>query len=801
MIAIRMEHTATLLANGNVLVAGGIDGSDYIQQSEIYDPSTGTWSATGNMITWRGRHTATLLGNGKVLVAGGYHIFGGGGTYLTESEIFDPISGLWSATGNMITGRGNHTATLLGNGKVLVAGGYNGSVYLSQSEIYDPSTGVWNATGNMITSRRYHTSTLLGNGKVLVAGGYNGSNLSQSEIYNPAGEILLSHDSSLSADKAYAKISLDSGNPVIAWADKRPNTGNFSESTLSTDWNVYMQKFDATTGAPQWPSASTTGGYTSPYSVMDIRVDTSAGIYGTHYSGKPAVGITDTLGSSKRVVVGFEDNRSVTGASSGYCGYSNTSEQVRICAQSYDIAQQSIEQDLSWGVNFFASATSTPAINVQVAVAEHDGFQIEEISNAQSWTGCTGDCSVTPEEQKVSFTSGRINPPPSDIIGNMTFRRYLVKFTRTGGSATISYDNTGVNSRLSLETLTEPVTDGIDTVPGIATYSATPNTYVFPSLSLESATDDLVAFFVDSDQDTIEYRYCDRSEAVSTCSNSDDWDSNSGAGLGWQSGSTFTDLTSGYTGTCEVFSLWSVGDGPVMIDWDNELLGGGGSASLVQNDFEWFVDTTSTTLTDAWPAGDVDIGENTALTQIPATYLPLKAGEKVRVQMNFEVQVGVCGGDLAAGSQRFQLQYAQGESCTTASGWEPIGNVGEDKAWRLYDNTSIATSSADVRQISTSTSGAEGLYSEGVPTALNPNTVAASQISEWDWPVEYNSASENTSYCFRMVKDDGNLNATVFDSYNSDSYPFLTTDPGTEPLMKHGKFFQNDVLRGFYWAN
>src|SRR5438874_643195 len=88
-------------------------------------------------------------------------------------------------TGSLGAARNEHTATLLPSGKVLVAGGFNGS-YLTSAELYDPSTGSWSATGSLGTAREFHTATLLPNGKVLVAGGYNGSFPTSAELYDPS---------------------------------------------------------------------------------------------------------------------------------------------------------------------------------------------------------------------------------------------------------------------------------------------------------------------------------------------------------------------------------------------------------------------------------------------------------------------------------------------------------------------------------------------------------------------------------------------------------------------------------------
>jgi hypothetical protein len=130
----------------------------------------GTWTASGNLNTVRAAHTATLLPDGKVLVAGGY---AGSGVFLNSAEVYDPATGAWTTTtGNLNTARDSHTATLLPDGKVLVAGGYPGSgVSLNSAEVYDPATGAWTASDNLNTARHSHTATLLPDGKVLVAGG------------------------------------------------------------------------------------------------------------------------------------------------------------------------------------------------------------------------------------------------------------------------------------------------------------------------------------------------------------------------------------------------------------------------------------------------------------------------------------------------------------------------------------------------------------------------------------------------------------------------------------------------------
>jgi hypothetical protein len=179
------SDTATLLPNGKVLITRSIvtgAGEAFVRHAELYDPSTGTFTFTGDMTTGHTTPTATLLTNGKVLIAGGD--VGDGDAPSNIAELYDPATGTFTTTGNMTTRREQHTATLLSDGTVLIAGGHieRGA----SAEIYDPVTGTFSATGDMTASRELHTATLLSSGKVLIAGGYDWPTiLSSAEIYNP----------------------------------------------------------------------------------------------------------------------------------------------------------------------------------------------------------------------------------------------------------------------------------------------------------------------------------------------------------------------------------------------------------------------------------------------------------------------------------------------------------------------------------------------------------------------------------------------------------------------------------------
>ena len=152
MSTARSYHTATLLPNGKVLVAGGQNSSSVTSSAELFDPATGKWTSTGAMTTSRCYHTATLLPNGKVRVAGGATQTGFSGA-TASAEFYDPTTGTWTKTGTRTTARGYHVAVLLANGKVLVAGGgiNSSAVITSASEIYDPATGIWTSANAMTT--------------------------------------------------------------------------------------------------------------------------------------------------------------------------------------------------------------------------------------------------------------------------------------------------------------------------------------------------------------------------------------------------------------------------------------------------------------------------------------------------------------------------------------------------------------------------------------------------------------------------------------------------------------------------
>ena len=200
----RAFHTATLLPDGEVVLVGGYNGNgepfqhrnpgreqreldddqpderraslshlDFTDQrpgrwrihstlptnTEVFNPATGNWSATAGALN-QSRVTATLLANGRVLVTGGL----GSSGDLASVELFDPVTGLWALTNPMHSVRSFHTATLLTSGQVLVAGGESPAPD-GTAEIYDPVAGTWTLTGGLNTPRFQHVATLLTNGQ------------------------------------------------------------------------------------------------------------------------------------------------------------------------------------------------------------------------------------------------------------------------------------------------------------------------------------------------------------------------------------------------------------------------------------------------------------------------------------------------------------------------------------------------------------------------------------------------------------------------------------------------------------
>jgi hypothetical protein len=180
----RAGHTATLLRDGKVLLAGGDSTGT---SAELFDPVSNSTTFTGSMEHSRSGHCAVLLDSGKVLVLGGEDSVNS----VANAELYDPVTGMFSSVGNMTTSRWQPTATLLQNGKVLVVGGADdNNDVLQTAELFDPATNTFSATGSMNSPRVHFTTSLLNDGRALVTGGWDSfspiSSLSTAETYSPS---------------------------------------------------------------------------------------------------------------------------------------------------------------------------------------------------------------------------------------------------------------------------------------------------------------------------------------------------------------------------------------------------------------------------------------------------------------------------------------------------------------------------------------------------------------------------------------------------------------------------------------
>ena len=192
MNSARAAAVSVGLPHGRILVIGGFDENfNVLGSAEIYDPGTATWTLTAPMITARAEDFVAVPLNKsgtRILVAGG--TASDGVTSLSAAEIYDATSNTWTATGSMNVGRAEFNSTKLLDGRILAVGGATtDEKAISSAEIYDPATGTWTLTGSMSKARNDLQLALLSNGKVLAAGGGTGSEekhrLRSAEIYDP----------------------------------------------------------------------------------------------------------------------------------------------------------------------------------------------------------------------------------------------------------------------------------------------------------------------------------------------------------------------------------------------------------------------------------------------------------------------------------------------------------------------------------------------------------------------------------------------------------------------------------------
>jgi hypothetical protein len=283
MLHVRSFSTATLLNNGMVLITGGQDSNgNALSSAELYNPSTNTFTATGNMIQSRYYHTATLLTNGTVLIVGGFGSKPGGVNVLNSAEEYVPSTGQFTPVGNLAAARCLHTATLLANGTVLIAGGADAATEgptTASAEIYSPSTQSFSATGSLTVPRQSHTATLLEDGTVLIAGGVSsggGSALSSAEIYKLSGTTgaFTATDNMATARVNHTATLLNNGDVLVAGG------GDINFSTATAE--IYSYPL-------------TIGALTPKYIVLGVLYSPPGAKSSVTYTQSTALGTSSTL--------------------------------------------------------------------------------------------------------------------------------------------------------------------------------------------------------------------------------------------------------------------------------------------------------------------------------------------------------------------------------------------------------------------------------------------------------------------------------------------------------------------------
>jgi Kelch motif/Galactose oxidase, central domain len=248
MLEPRSGHTATLLQDGKVLIAGGMRrNQDFYESAELYDPATGKFQATGAMTVARVGHAAVLLRSGKVLVVGGWV-----GRGCTDSaELYDPATGKFTALSKMTGKRGRPSATLLGSGDVLITGGADHDTPggVASAEIFRADFLKFELVGPMHSARISQTATVLNDGRVLIVGGRGGTVTASAELYDPTTKQFVVTGSLLTARYKHSAGLLPDGRVLIAggsddrdWQGKMnsaeiydPRTGQFRGTSPLND--------------------------------------------------------------------------------------------------------------------------------------------------------------------------------------------------------------------------------------------------------------------------------------------------------------------------------------------------------------------------------------------------------------------------------------------------------------------------------------------------------------------------------------------------------------------------------------
>lgn len=321
MTAPRAAHSATLLMNGRVLIAGGCtqgtcDSGPATQTAEIFNPQTQGFAVIGRLMEPRLSHAAVRLEGGTVLLLGGWV----SGRVTASTERFDPATGTFSPAPNMLEPRADFSATVLNNGRVLIAGGYRNRTFLNTAEIFDPRSKQFTPAGQLSGPRGGHTAVRLSDGRVLLVGGSAEPDrvLSSAEIFDPATNRFSRAGDLGTARRKHASIGLPDGRVlVVGGSSERDYAGRFNTTEVfNPSTNRFMPgprmsrdrfKFgDAVAVLPD--GRVLTAGGASTAEVFDPRTNTWQGVRGDLGANWSFMTAT-TLQDGRVLLVGGYDDR------------------------------------------------------------------------------------------------------------------------------------------------------------------------------------------------------------------------------------------------------------------------------------------------------------------------------------------------------------------------------------------------------------------------------------------------------------------------------------------------------------
>ncbi len=476
LLEARTDHTSVRLADGRVLVVGGVSPAAVrLATAEVYDLTTGTWAPTGSMSAARRNPLAVALPDGRVLVTGGESA---SGAPLASSEIFDPVTGTFTATGSTLTPRTGPAVAALPDGRVLLAGGWYSNSYLASAELWDPVSGTWTATGPMASVRGDGPSaSVLTNGKVLVAGGYAVDGPAPAaEVYDPAtGTFSLTgnFNRARSGQGVHRAVTLADGSVVATDSFGGIERYNVAAGT----WQVVGQFSDSRT----WYTASllpngkilVAGGFPGPLTSAELfdpavcpapatLSSTSQSFGGSGGSGSIAVTLTAGCPRTVSSYLPFWISASVSGSGSGTVTYSVAANNGAARSATFSIA----------GASFTVTQSAGGAASCGFAGS---------VSSAGTYSGTLASTDCTFGARGTSYYTDRYSfdaVPGQQVafqLSSSAFDTYLY-LKNPAGTVIASNDDGGggTNSRI-------PATSGVFTLP-----AGTSGTYVIEVTSFST---------------------------------------------------------------------------------------------------------------------------------------------------------------------------------------------------------------------------------------------------------------------------------------------------------------------------